>query len=74
MERARDSLIPVYIWTSNNFDDMANYLQRGASGIITDMPDLARTEIDEYLKKIKNILCTRGKGILFSRNLKHLQV
>ena len=62
MERARDSLIPVYIWTSNNFDDMANYLQRGASGIITDMPDLARTEIDEYLKKNKEYFMYEGEG------------
>ena len=62
MERARDSLIPVYIWTSNNFDDMANYLQRGASGIITDMPDLARAEIDKYLKKNKEYYMYEGEG------------
>ena len=62
MERARNSLIPVYIWTSNNFDDMANYLQRGASGIITDMPDLARAEIDKYLKKNKEYYMYEGEG------------
>ena len=62
MERARNSLIPVYIWTSNNFDDMAKYLQMGASGITTDMPDLARAEIDEYMDKNKQYYMYEGKG------------
>lgn len=63
MERARNSLIPVYIWTSNNYDDMANYLQMGASGITTDMPDLARAEIDKYLEKGRKYYVYEGNPV-----------
>ena len=62
LERARNSWLPVYIWTANNFDDMESYLQMGALGIITDMPDLARREIDEYGKQHKEYYVYEGDG------------
>ncbi len=62
MEKARDSWLPVYIWTANNYDDMENYLQMGASGLITDMPDLAREEIDSYMKNHQEYYVYEGKG------------
>ena len=62
LERARNSWLPVYIWTANNYDDMENYLQMGVSGIITDMPDLARREIDEYRKQHKEYYVYEGEG------------
>lgn len=62
MERARNSWLPVYIWTSDNYDDMQNYLQMGASGIITNLPDLARTQIDKYMKNHREYYVHEGKG------------
>ena len=68
MEKARNSGLAVYIWTSNNFDDMENYLEMGASGIITDLPDLARDTIDRYMKDHQEYYAYDGKGYPKKKN------
>lgn len=42
--------LPVYVWTLNTREAMDSCLTQGASGIITDNPQMARTAVDQYIK------------------------
>ncbi len=49
VERAHSAGLKVYVWTVNDADVMTELLAIGVDGIISDMPDLARTVVDEYV-------------------------
>lgn len=53
ISKARDYWLPVYIWTANNKKDIKEYLEMGASGIITDQPDKIRGEVDRFIDNYK---------------------
>jgi glycerophosphoryl diester phosphodiesterase len=42
LRRARDAGMPVYVWTVNDPVTVSQMVSRGASGIITHYPDMAR--------------------------------
>ncbi len=44
--RAHDAGLPVYTWTVNDPNRMAELIEIGVDGIITDQPDLARAAVD----------------------------
>ena len=41
---------------------MSNYLDMGVSGLITNYPDLAREEIDDYMQRYPQYYQYQGKG------------
>ena len=41
---------------------MSNYLDMGVSGLITNYPDLAREEIDDYMRRYPQYYQYQGKG------------
>lgn len=45
---ARNSGLPVYVWSVYDTDRMLQYLQMGVTGLITDFPDLGREVVDAY--------------------------
>ncbi len=50
LEKAGHNWIPVYVWTVDDSKAMRQYLNRGVSGIITNLPDAAREEVDYFRK------------------------
>lgn len=44
----RRAWLPAYIWTANETENMAGYLQAGALGLVTDYPAAGREEIDIF--------------------------
>ena len=57
---------PVYAWTVNRADDMINAIQNGASGLITDEPELAAEIIEQYseLSRAERLLLQFGLFIV----------
>lgn len=51
IQKATSQMLPVYVWTVDDTKKMTQYLQMGVSGIISNYPDLAREQIDDYLKE-----------------------
>ena len=51
IQKATSQMLPIYVWTVNDTKKMRQYLEMGVSGLITNYPDLARQEIDEYMQK-----------------------
>ena len=62
LEQAGRAWMPVYVWTVDNYDKMSNYLDMGVSGLITNYPDLAREEIDDYMQRYPQYYQYQGKG------------
>lgn len=62
MEQARKQWKPVYIWTVDDFENMRTYLQMGASGIITDLPDDAREAVKQYEERNNEYYAYEGPG------------
>lgn len=48
--KCNNAWLPVYVWTVNTRESMDSCLTQGASGIITDHPDMAREAVDQYIK------------------------
>lgn len=46
IERAHGHDLPVYTWTVNHADRMRELIDMGIDGLITDVPDLARSVVD----------------------------
>ena len=46
IERAHGHGLPVYTWTVNDADRMRELIDMGIDGLITDVPDLARSVVD----------------------------
>lgn len=53
---------PVFAWTVNNAQDMISAIEVGATGLITDRPDLANTVIEEMksLTRAERLLLNVG--------------
>lgn len=62
LDQARNQWLPVYIWTVDSQEDMWNYLQMGAVGIITDVPDEARAVVDDYMERSTEYYSHDGQG------------
>lgn len=42
--------LPVHVWVVNGVEDMRRLLAWGAGGLITDRPDIARQEVNAFLR------------------------
>lgn len=62
LEQAGRAWMPVYVWTVDDYNKMSNYLDMGVSGLITNYPDLAREEIDDYMRRYPQYYQYQGKG------------
>lgn len=62
MEQARRQWLPVYIWTVDDVTDMRIYLEMGASGIITDVPDEAREAVEQFKENNQEYYVYDGTG------------
>lgn len=62
LEQAGRSWMPVYVWTVDDYEKMKNYLDMGVSGLITNYPDLAREEIDDYMQRSPQYYQFSGPG------------
>ena len=62
LEQAGRAWMPVYVWTVDDYNKMSNYLDMGVSGLITNYPDLAREEIDDYRQRYPQYYQYQGKG------------
>ena len=51
---ARNSGLPVYVWSVYDTDRMLQYLQMGVTGLITDFPDLGREVVDAYRESTRH--------------------
>lgn len=51
--KCNDAWLPVYVWTLNTREAMDSCLTQGASGIITDNPQMARKAVDQYIENSK---------------------
>lgn len=49
IDRAHEAGLLVHTWTVNDADRMAELIDMGIDGIITDMPDIARRVVDQDL-------------------------
>lgn len=48
--KCNSAWLPVYVWTLNTREAMDSCLTQGASGIITDNPEMGRMAVDDYIK------------------------
>lgn len=48
--KCNNAWLPVYVWTLNTKEAMDSCLTQGASGIITDNPQMARSAVDRYIQ------------------------
>jgi len=59
----------VYVWTVNRTEDMINAMQRGATGLITDQPELAGEMIEQFseLTRAERMLLQFGLFVVEGR-------
>ena len=50
ISKCNSAWLPVYVWTLNTREAMDSCLIQGASGIITDNPEMGRQAVDDYIK------------------------
>ncbi len=50
ISKCNSAWLPVYVWTLNTREAMDSCLTQGASGIITDNPEMGRQAVDDYIK------------------------
>ncbi|MCQ5121234.1 glycerophosphoryl diester phosphodiesterase membrane domain-containing protein [Massilicoli timonensis] len=49
LEDARNRVLPVYVWTVDDYEKVIDYLRMGVSGVIGDSSDQVTSAVDEYL-------------------------
>jgi len=50
ISKCNSAWLPVYVWTLNTREAMDSCLTQGASGLITDNPEMGRQAVDDYIK------------------------
>lgn len=53
ISKCNSAWLPVYVWTLNTREAMDSCLIQGASGIITDNPEMGRQAVDDYIQSTK---------------------
>lgn len=53
ISKCNSAWLPVYVWTLNTREAMDSCLIQGASGIITDNPEMGRQSVDDYIQSTK---------------------
>lgn len=53
ISKCNSAWLPVYVWTLNTREAMDSCLAQGASGIITDYPQMGRQAVDDYIQSTR---------------------
>ena len=62
LEDARSNDLPVYVWTTDDYNDIFNYLRLGVSGIIGDSAENVFAAVDEYRRQDHSSYLYTGSG------------
>lgn len=62
LEDARNNDLPVYVWTTDDWDDIFNYLRLGVSGIIGDSAENVYAAVEEYRQQDNSTYLYNGPG------------